>query len=206
MAGFFPVKVTVAWAQKVSGLTRPVSHSAPLGRSAATRRQSCWLHRASSSPASRGSSPRKLNPNTQSTRASAWRMARSAACRSPGSFRQGTFSGSRAKASLARPVWGSPWTSTTVHTAPRRKSSPAQTKPSPPLLPLPQSTTTRRPWMGRQRFSTSSATAAPARSIMVPREVPVWAAACSRRCISSLQNSFIRLPHFFGLDSSRRRY
>ena len=178
-----PPKVTVTSARNAIPRTRPVSGSIPLGRSTATRSASVALACPTSSAASSRSGGLAPMPTTPSTITSADLIA--------------TFTGLssvvRMRAPARRtaaspPAWvRSGLSSTAVTCMPRRRRYAPAYRASPPLLPDPTSSTTRRPGCGDgTRSDTSAATANDARRIRVSSPSRSRAMASTARICSTV--------------------
>ena len=178
--GFLREKVTVSAARTaISPMSAPLSPETPLGTSTAATARPPALTASTAARAAPSSGRDRPAPNKASMTSSA-----------PPN-RPGTAASSRAStAPSQRPAWcaASPLSRSRAPSRARRTDQPAAarwraaTKPSPPLLPGPQSTTTGH---GRWRARTASATAQPAFSMSATPGTPCSAAALSARYISA---------------------
>src|SRR5260370_52535 len=140
--GLSAENVTVCEACTASPSTAPVRPFTPDGMSTATHGPSTASTASATHAASPSSAPRNPVPNMASTNASARSRARSQSWRS------------------------TPASSVNTSTrTPHSRRARAVTSPSPPLLPLPHTTTTRRPYVPPISRRTVHATARPARSL-----------------------------------------
>ena len=148
--------VAVAIASTASPSTCPVEALTPLGTSAATTRALAALIAVITLSAGLRGAPSKPVPSSAST-------ITCAPLRASSSNGSGAGPDSRPSISFASPCSHSPGhTSRTSTWRPAWRSRRAATSPSPPLLPLPQTTTTRPAGAWRE---TASASPSPARSI-----------------------------------------
>ncbi len=175
--------VAVAIARTASPSTWPVDALTPLGTSAAITRAFAALTAAMTSSAGARGAPSEPVPSSAST-------ITCAPFRRASSNGSGDGPGSRLSISAASPCSHSAGhTSSTSTCRPAWRSSRAATSPSPPLLPLPQTTATRPPGAWRD---TASASPSPARSIRssdgIPR-VSIAHASVSRICSASSSGS-----------------
>ena len=158
--GLSAENVTVCEACTASPSTPPVWPFTPDGMSTATHGPSTASTAPATHAASPSSAPRNPVPNMASTNASARSSARSQSWRS------------------------TPASSVNTSTrTPHSRRARAVTCPSPPLLPLPHTTTTRRPYVPPISRRTVHATARPARSMSTSTGVP---AAIVRRSASPI--------------------
>ena len=172
-------KVTVNAASNDSPRTSPVSPWTPLGTSTATQTRSRAAHASASASGSPSSGRASPAPNSASTT----NGSPSSSAGQSGS----TGPSQRAAIAAASPLRRSRRPNNPSRTGqPASASSRAATKPSPPLLPGPQSTATGR---GAQRRTMACATARPAFSISVSPGVPARAAAASAAYISATEKS-----------------
>ena len=170
-------KVTVTAALKAPPRASPVSPWMPLGISTATQGGSRSALDSASSSATPSSGRARPAPNNASTTSG-----------SPSSSVD--ESGSTGCSHRSAMAAASPFKRSRVPSNPSRTGQPASassraaTKPSPPLLPGPQSTATGR---GAQRRTIACATARPAFSISVSPGIPASAAAASAAYISATE-------------------
>ena len=178
--GLSAAKHTVSCARTASPRTSPVAPSTPDGMSTASVGTPVVGERAGPrSAASPSSAPRNPVPNI----ASIARSARASARRNAGS------STPSASASSSTPT-------------PRARRRRAATTPSAPLLPLPHTTTTRRPYAPPSMRNACRATALPARSTSTASGVP--AAIVRAIGLAHLRGGDDGLHAGFRLSSNRR--
>ena len=183
--GFLRKKVTVRSARKTtSPSTAPLSPESPLGTSTATTGRA----RARTASAARRAAPSSGRVRPAPNRASITSGVPSS--REPtwsaSSARPSTAPFQRAACAAASPCKPSREPMRASRTAaPASDKTRAATKPSPPLLPGPQSTRTGRPG---QPSRAAAATAAPAFSMRATPDTPAAMAAASARYISSTES------------------
>jgi hypothetical protein len=175
--------VAVAFASTASPSTSPVEALTPLGTSAAITRALAALIAAITLSAGLRGAPWKPVPSKAST----------ITC-TP--FRRASSNGSGSGPGRRRSIsFASGWSHSAGHTSststwrPAWRSSRAATSPSPPLLPLPQTTATRPVGAWRE---TVSASPSPARSIRSSEGIPrvsIAHASVSRICSASSSGS-----------------
>ena len=171
-------KETVSSARTASPSTTPVAPFTPEGMSTATTGTPASFRLAIADAHSSSGIPRKPVPKIASTATSARASSRRRPCSSNVRTRMpGTSSRRRAFVAAGSRSSSGSSSSTTVVRTPHRPSCRAATRPSPPLLPFPQTTTARRPYEPPASSRAARATARPARSIST-------SAATPRACVS----------------------
>ena len=139
--GLITPNVTVTSARTAGPSTAPVSASMPLGRSTATTVAPCVAPRARSAAAARPANGSRRPPRPpMPSRPSMIRSARAMACR-----RSPVTRPPAARSAAVPPAWAFGPAVIAVTAAPRRASRAPAYSASPPLSPLPASTTTRAP-------------------------------------------------------------
>ncbi len=169
---FAAPNVTVSAARTAVPPISPVAPFTPLGMSTDTTGTPQPSIASIASAQSSSGCPLNPVPNTASITASARSsslskvLAVNRRTRTPAaaSLRWLVAAGSRMPSGLS--------SVTTVTLMPHRDRCLAATYPSPPLFPLPQTTTTRRPYVPPSRSATARATDQPALSIRVSAAIP----------------------------------
>src|SRR5829696_5416188 len=160
--GLRAANVTVRVARTTGPHTVPVRPSTPDGMSTASTSPPKWPSCSTAHAASPSSVPRNPVPYIASTTRSAAASART--------HRRRSMPAASSKTLVRTPqLW----------------STRAATRPSPPLLPLPHTSTTRRPYVPCRARRTVHATARPARSMSTSTGVPEAMARASAAAIAS---------------------
>ena len=179
---FAAPNATVRSARTATPSTAALVPSTPLGMSTATIGTSAAFSPSIASAHSSSGSPRNPVPKIASTATSARSSSRPSVAgsnrrtRTPVSARR-----RRLAAAGSRDPAGSCSTTTTTR-IPHRARCRAVTNPSPPLFPLPHTTTARRPYEPPVRSAQALATAQPARSMRSSAATP---RACVARSSST---------------------
>ncbi len=196
---FASPNVTVRSARTASGSARPESASTPVGRSTAmtfggwgAASRSCSRRRIAANgpsigrlrPVPRSASTTSSDDASASRRADVMSSLLASVTVTPSSVSAAIF-GSAGSRGVRR------YTETSASQSARWR---AATRPSPPLLPGPTSTSTRRPATTPRASHASCATARPASSISASRDVPASTALASSARIPAAVTSFIAVP------------
>ena len=190
-ARFQPAKVAVSRALIAGPMISALSALSPDGRSSATTGARDSLTASITEAVRPRAGPSSPVPRSPSTRTSALRAASPTAAAWAAVRISSTRPRHRLSAWAASPLTSARRpTSSTLTLAPRALRWRATTKPSPPLFPFPQRTSTPLPSMGAKRSAISRAAPAPAASMRRGPGMPSWLMAReSRARISAAVNT-----------------
>ena len=193
---FMAPNVTVRSAWIAAPSTAPVDPFTPEGMSTATMGTSASFRPVMASAHASSGMPRNPVPKMASIATSARASSRARAMSENGSTRTEGASSKRAAfvaAGSRRSESGS--SVITATRTPQFARYRAATRPSPPLFPLPQTTTARLPYEPPMRSTHARATALPARSIRSSAGMPrAWASRSSIDAWSDVRTGFTRAP------------